>query len=534
MNIEKKTGKPNKPIYLKRGKPLAVFILPIAILLSPAVQSSAAQTVPSTPRTAETQSNPAQTTVLPSAQITLTSAQFVGQTGSTVEQLIESAFKNRGSLLAARQRLAVLEGRRIQAGLRPNPVLESEYGTPRFLGGEAESEFSVGVSQTFELGGKRQKRVAVADLELQQTRAEIAALERSAAIEIRQAYARAISAGRQLDVLERLLAADADLVRATEARLKEGDVAPLDLNLVRVENDRLRVQAIERRSELETALLDIKTLAGFVVDQPLTIVPQSDRPPRLDLSLAELTELALNSRADLQAARIGEQLGTARIDLARSQAVPNVAASVRYSNQKQIIDFPAAIGGNTVNRDNSLAFGVSVEIPVFNRNQGEIASVVGERTQATRIREFLENTVKRDVAVSYRKYRAAAEKLVLYSTQILPRSEENVRSVRAAYNFGEFSVFEVVNEQRRLTENVTGYNDALRDYYQSLSELENALGTNIPATAFAPVTTSILPEQTIVPNQADGQKFLQKLETPTTEKDLSTTRKLNAKNRENK
>ena len=107
---------------------------------------------------------------------------------------------------------------------------------------------------------------------------------------------------------------------------------------------------------------------------------------------------------------------------------------------------------------NELTFGVSVDIPFFNRNQGEIASATGEQIQATRNREFLEATIKRDVAVAYRKYRAAAEKLVLYSTQILPRSEENLRTVRAAYGFGEFSVFEVVNEQRRLTENVTGYN----------------------------------------------------------------------------
>ena len=70
----------------------------------------------------------------------------------------------------------------------------------------------------------------------------------------------------------------------------------------------------------------------------------------------------------------------------------------------------------------------------------------------------------------------AAEKLVLYSTQILPRSEENLRTVRAAYSLGEFSVFEVVNEQRRLTENLAGYNESLRDYYKALAEIETALG----------------------------------------------------------
>lgn len=443
--------------------------------------------------------------------VKLTSAEFVGQDGLTVERLVTNAGDRRADLLAARQRLAIAQGRLVQARFRPNPTLDTEYGSPRFLGGEAESDFSVGVTQVFELGGKRNRRVAVAELELQQARAEVTALERQVAVGIRAAYARAVSAARQLDAVEKLLAADAELVRVTDARLKEGDVAPLDANLVRVESDRLRVQQIEARSQLETALLEIRTLAGFDVSEPLRLAPQAERPPRLDLGLTELTETALRERADLQAAIIGERLGTARINLAKSNAVPNVAGSVRYSRNKSIIDFPPTIGGNTINKDNALTFGVSVDIPIFNRNQGEIASATGEQLQAARTREFLEATVKRDVAVAYRQYRAAAEKLVLYATQILPRSEANLNTVRAAYNAGEFSVFEVVNEQRRLNESITGYNQTLNDYYTALAQLEAALGTTLPPTAFAPDSTSVLPAKEVVPNQFEKEKFLKSL-----------------------
>ncbi len=443
--------------------------------------------------------------------VKLSSAEFVGQDGLTVDRLIETGGSRRGDLLAARQRLAIAQGRLQQARLRPNPTLDAEYGSPRILGGEPEFDFSVGVSQTFELGGKRAKRTAVAELELQRARFEISALERQVAVEIRNAYTRAVSAARQLDVIEKLLAADAELVRVTDARLKEGDVAPLDANLVRVESDRLRVQQIEARSELDTALLEIRTLAGLDIAEPLRLAPQADRPPRLDLGLSELTVTALRERADLQAAIIGERLGSARINLAKSVATPNVAGSVRYSRNKQIIDFPPPIGGNTVNKDNELTFGMSVDIPIFNRNQGEIASATSEQAQATRQREFLETTIKRDVAVAYRQYRAAAEKLVLYATQILPRSEANLQTVRAAYGLGEFSVFEVVNEQRRLNESVTGYNQTLRDYYTALAGLETALGIALPTTAFADDSSSVLPEKEIVPNQIEKEKLLKSL-----------------------
>lgn len=443
--------------------------------------------------------------------VKLSSAQFVGQDGLTIERLVELGGSRRADLLAARQRLAIAEGRLIQARFRPNPTFDTEYGSPRILGGEPEYDFSAGVTQVFELGGKRQKRTAVAQLELQQVRAEVTALERQLAVEIRTAYTNALAAARQLDVLERLIAADEEIVRVTDARLKEGDVAPLDLNLVKVEADRLRVQAIQARSDLETQLLNLRTLIGADVAESLRLAPQPDRPPRLDLGLGELTEIALRERADLQAARLGEQLGSARVNLARANAVPNIAGSVRFSRSKGITDLPGPLNGSNFasDLDNELTFGVSIDIPIFNRNQGEIASATGEKLQATRSREFLETTVKRDVAVAFRKYRAAAESLVLYTTQILPRSEANLQTIRAAYGVGEFSVFEVVNEQRRLTENVTGYNQALRDYYAALAELETALGATIPPTGFS---STVLPDQNLVPTQIDREKFLKSIE----------------------
>lgn len=446
--------------------------------------------------------------------VKLTSTEYVSQEdGLTIEKLVELGANRRADLQAARARLTIAEGRLQQARFRPNPTFDTEFGSPRILGGESEFDFSAGVSQTFELGGKRTKRVAVAELELQQIRAEVLTLERRLAVEIRTAYTNALSAARQLDVLEKLIIANAEIVRVTEARLKEGDVAPLDLNLVKVEADGLKIRAIQARNDLETALLELKTLIGADVAEAIKLAPQTERPPRLDLGLSELTTIALRERADLQVARLGEQLGAARVNLAKSNAIPNISGSVRFSRSKGIIDLPGPVNGSNFasDLDNELTFGVSIDIPIFNRNQGEIASAVGEQTQATRNREFLESTIKRDVAVAYRKYRAAAESLTIYAVQIIPRSEVNLKAVQQAYGFGEFSVFEVVNEQRRLIENITNYNQSLRDYYNALNELETALGTTIPPTGLIPVS-SILPSEDFIPQQVNREKLLKSIE----------------------
>ncbi len=448
--------------------------------------------------------------------VKLTSAQFVGADGLGVERLIELGTGRRADLLAARQRVAIAQGRLIQAGLKPNPTLNTEYGSNRFLGGEAESDLSVGVTQVFELGGKRSKRVAVAELELSKARADVAAIERAVTIEIRTTYTTALAAARQLDVLENIIAANDELLSVAEARLKEGDVAPLDVNLVRVENDRFKVQAVQARSDLETGLFQLRTLIGADITESLRLAPQPDHPPRFDMGVTELSDLALRTRSDLQAARMNEELGAARISLARANAKPNVALGVTYNRNNSVIDMPARLGGgNFGNLDNSLVFSASIDIPVFNRNQGEIAAASGEKVQATREREFLESTIRRDVAVAYRKYKAAAESLVLYSTQIIPRAEENLRSVRASYGLGEFSVFEVVNEQRKLAENVTNFNQIVRDYYNALTELETAIGSTLPPAGFS---KSLLPDNDAAPKQIDKTKLLDSIRTANPQK----------------
>lgn len=472
-----------------------VLIIAALALIAPAARAQTPSQTPPLGGRAAGASGAGEAAATALQQSQLSSSQFLDPTGLTIERLVSTGFARRADLLAAQQRLAIAQGRLIQAGLRPNPTLETEYGSSRLLGGSAESELNVGISQVFETGGKRRKRIEVARTELEQARAEVLALERRFAAEVRASYARSVAAGRQLDTLERLIAANEELVRVTRARLDEGDVAPVDLNVVRVETDRLRAQAIRTRAELEGEIISLRALAGFDVAEPLRIAPLPDHPPRLDLSLADLTEIALRERADLRATRLAAELGAARIRLAQAQATPNIAGSVRYSRERRITDLPELLGiGQVGQTDNVLRVGVAIELPIFNKNQGEIASAIGERAQAVRQREFLEATIKRDVALAYRRYRAAAEVLVLYATQIVPRSEENVRSIRAAYNLGEFSVFDVVNEQRRLIESETGYNEAVRDYYGALAELESALGTPIPNTGFAAASVSVLPD----------------------------------------
>ncbi|HLE19616.1 MAG TPA: hypothetical protein VJB88_00720, partial [Vicinamibacteria bacterium] len=89
-------------------------------------------------------------------------SQFVdAANGVAIEQLVQMALTRNADLLATRQRTVEAQGLLRQAGFRPNPVLETEYGTGSPTGSSGEQEFSVGYAHTFELGGKRARRVDV-------------------------------------------------------------------------------------------------------------------------------------------------------------------------------------------------------------------------------------------------------------------------------------------------------------------------------------------------------------------------------------
>jgi cobalt-zinc-cadmium efflux system outer membrane protein len=381
-------------------------------------------------------------------------------------------------LMATRQNLAIITGRLIQAGLRPNPTVGSEYTTDKVGTREGEYNLSLSYIQPIERGGKRAKRRQVAQLELEQAEKEVAFQERQITAEINSQYAGALAATEGLRFLEQLRGINEQMLRVTEERLKEGDAAKLDVSLIRLEVSRLRVQQIQAENTVKTALLQLKTLAGLGVDVPLKLRGDLTLTPTINaLTLEGLQAAALQSRADLQAARKNEEVTEARINLAEAEAVPDVSVFGRYQQDKSIFsDTPV---GRLSDVDKKIAIGISIPLPLFNRNQGAIAEAVATRTQAQHRKEFLEQLVKRDVSLAFARLQTAKDAIQLYESEILSVGQETLRMVRTAYDLGELNLLEVVAEQRRLLESQQQYIDALKEYRLALIELERAIGASI-------------------------------------------------------
>jgi cobalt-zinc-cadmium efflux system outer membrane protein len=396
--------------------------------------------------------------------------------GTSSSDLVQKALASNGELAAVRIEIARARARLRQAGLRPNPTLDFEQKSGRYVGSTGESETSIGVALPVELGGKRRRRIELAQAELEAVEAEVADRERRLAAEVRSTYVEALAALRELETTENLNNLDLQTTRLVQARVNEGETAPIELNLLRVEVDRLRSRRALIEGRLKTVLLRLKNLAGIPAAEPLRLREDLLSPvlPAPPASLDAAIDIALRNRPDLKLARLNEEVAQAGLSLARANGTPDLTAFSRYTlDRSSYEDSPVGVRND---RDNFLTFGVSIGIPVFNRNQGAKAESAAAISQARMKREFLESVVRSEVESAYARYEAAQVAVATFAQGVIGRSNDNIRVVRAAYELGQFSITALLNEQRRLTDSQRDFTEMLSEQYRALADLQAALG----------------------------------------------------------
>jgi cobalt-zinc-cadmium efflux system outer membrane protein len=201
--------------------------------------------------------------------------------------------------------------------------------------------------------------------------------------------------------------------------------------------------------------------------------PSFSPPASVDAAV----DIALRTRPDLRLARLVEEVAQAGLRLARAQATPDVTAFSKYTMNRSIFDNTPV--GVLRDRDRLLSFGVSISIPVFNKNQGAKAEAEAVILQARRRREFAEAVVRSEVAAAYSRYQAARSAMDTLREGVLARSQQNIRSVRGAYEIGAFRVTDLLVEQRRYIDSQREFIEAMAEHYRALADLQTAMGTPV-------------------------------------------------------
>jgi len=392
-------------------------------------------------------------------------------------EIVNTAVTKNHEFLALLERTRETEALLRQAGLRPFPTLEVNGATGRPLGTVGEEEYSAGYFQPIETGGKRLKRISVAQFSVQLSRAEIDEKQRQLTFDVRSRYAEAVAAYRKLEAARALLRIDRENYDLTNARVRAGDAAALEAALFLTEAGKTQAQEVGYNARLSAAMSELRRIAGLNVAEPLQIrfdfTPIPALPPLADLQRRS------NDRADIRLLRISERQTEAAVELARAEGKPDLTASARYARRDSRFNaFGLSASGATVplrDRDDILSFGISIPILTGSRNRGNVEAAVARAAGAEQRRAFLEGVIPQEVESAYRRL-VAAKQVIDLLVNVLDQSEANLKVIREAYTLGQLRVLDVLNEQRRLVDVRLSYIDAEMEAEQAQVELERAVG----------------------------------------------------------
>jgi cobalt-zinc-cadmium efflux system outer membrane protein len=420
----------------------------------------------------------AQTPTQPeSTQTKAQSSRYLDQTnGVTADEAVAYAVTHNGALEAARKELDAAKAMVKQARLRANPKLDIE-GTRQIPPGKDNSVMATAMLP-LELGGRRSTRIVVAEKEVEVREREVANRERLLAGEIRMKFGEALAQAMKLSFTDELVEANQQSFNLIGARVLEGATPPLEQNMALVELNRLKSMRESVASKIEVSLFELRNLLGMPPEQPLRLKGDFDHLVDQLPSVSEATERALRERPDVQAFRANESLALARIVQARAEG--RLDASLTAGYERMNSSFPV-FGVNEHGQlqrvqdvFHFLKFGVSLDLPVRNKNQGAIEAAIADSAAAKSRREFSELTVRREVASAYAQYDRAVRAEEIFRVGARDPARNNLDVIRQTYELGSKTLLDFIAEQRRFIELENDFIDAQLAVYNARVEIGRA------------------------------------------------------------
>jgi len=348
----------------------------------------------------------------------------------------------------------------VTAALRPNP--SANFLAEQFGGGSvAQTQYTFNVGQPIELGGKRQRRIDSAKAATKVTGLELADLRRQLVFQVKKSFSDILIAREALALTEQNLAALGELERVHRFRAEKGDISGLELLRIEVERFAFERDAADARQALGAAKVALRTAVGQerVVEQ-FEVVGELTFPV-VTRSRSELYRMALDARPDLRAAQAAREKARADIDLAKANAWWDITPQIEYQR---------------IGPDNTIGFGFSLPIKLFDRNQGEIARTHAEAKRAEATREALLAQALAEVDLALAAVTAEQAKVALLRDTYLPKMKQARDTVEFAYQRGGVTLLDFLDAQRTYREKSLDYFRSLGNYHTALYQLEAAIG----------------------------------------------------------
>lgn len=389
----------------------------------------------------------------------------------SLEAAIQSSLQQHPALRLASCEVLASDGRLVQAGLRPNP--EASVAVENFAGSGARSglnaaETTLQISQLIELGGKRGRRIALASSEREIASWELASQRLAIVTGTRLAFIDVLVAQARLELAAELSALAKSLARGVAAKVKAGKVSPIEESRAMVDVSRADMAVIAAQSRLEASR---ERLAlnwgehGAHFTRALGTLETLPASPPLARILQEIEQNPALARWPSELKRRDSAL-----QLASAMGVSNIALS---GGIRQFAD----------SDDVGVVVGLSVPLPLFNRNQGAILAAQADMAAADAGLSASRLALLNEVHTQYQALQAARAEEESLRTRVLPLARRVLKATSEGYRQGKFGLMEVLDAQRIVFESRGVHVEAMASRHRAAAQLEGLIGAGLDQLA---------------------------------------------------
>ena len=378
----------------------------------------------------------------------------------TLANAVQLALAQHPELAAARREVDATLGALDQAGVYQNPALSVELEDLR----QGRRTTTVMLSQPLELGGKRAARVAAAERAADVARAQLQARQSDLRAGVTAAFFDALIAQERVQLAQASLALAQTGSQAAGQRVQAGKVSPVEETRARLAEAGVRLELMQAQGELQIALQQLRALTAGAshieaVDGRALALPAPLSPEAVESRIANAPPL---QQARLEVRRLG-----ALADLESTRRVPDITVSAGIKRAQDAGSSQAVIG-------------ISVPLPVFDRNRGSIVEALRRQDKAQDEAQAIELRLRADVAVARQRQAMAVAEVAALQADILPRAQSAFDAASQGFALGKFGYLEALDAQRSLLQARAQQLRAVADAHRAATDLERLLGAATP------------------------------------------------------
>ena len=380
----------------------------------------------------------------------------------TLDEAILLAVRENASLRAKEFEFRATQANEITAALRPNPI--ASYAAEQLGARGAEPQHTATLGQPIETGGKRQRRIDSARASTRVTGFELADVRRQIVYQVHKAFTDILVAQASLTLAEQNLRNLDDVERIQRFRAERGDISELELLRIQVQRFAFERDAADARQASRAGRIALRAVTGRErVSEDVEVV--GDLSYReFTLARADLEQAALANRPDIRAAEAARERARSDYNLARANAWWDFTPQIEYQR---------------IGNDNTIGFGVSMPLRIFDRNQGEIARTRAEIARADAQRDAVVIQALTEVNAALATVATEREKVRILRDTYLPKAPQARDTVEFAYRRGGLSLLDFLDAQRTYRETAVEQLRALGNYQTAIDQLEAAVGASL-------------------------------------------------------